>query len=141
MRYWDSSAVISLIAEQPGSSALKPLMEADRAMTLWWGTPVEVASGLCRLRRENAIDEETLARLLNRAQQMSGEADATGPSEPLREEAIRLIKVHDLRAGDALQLAAALACADHKPSGMGFVCLDKRLRNAAAKEGFTVLPE
>jgi len=140
MRFWDSSALISLIAEQPGGAALKPLVEADPAMALWWGTRVELASGLCRLRRENAIDDDTLARLLNGAERMSGEASVSEPSEPLREEAIHLVKVHDLRAGDALQLAAALAWADHRPSGMEFVCLDNRLRTAAAREGFTILP-
>ena len=140
MRFWDSSALISSIAEQPGDAALKPLMEADPAMALWWGTRVELASGLCRLRRENTIGDDTLARLLRRAEQISGEADAIDPTELLREEAVRLVRTHDLRAGDALQLAAALAWADHKPSGLGFVCLDKRLREAAAKEGFTVLP-
>ena len=99
-----------------------------------------MVSGACRLRRENQFDEAGFLDLLAGIDQTCREAAEIAPSELLREQAVRLIKAHDLRAGDALQLAAALAWADHKPSGLEFVCLDKRLRDAAVKEGFTVLP-
>ena len=46
--------------------------------------------------------------------------------------------MHGLRAGDALQLAAALAFANHQPGSLDFVCLDQRLAEAAAREGFAV---
>jgi hypothetical protein len=45
-----------------------------------------------------------------------------------------------LRAADALQLAAALIVCDERPESLSFVCLDDRLREAARKEGFPVLP-
>jgi hypothetical protein len=48
---------------------------------------------------------------------------------------------HPLRAADALQLAAALVWCDEAPQGTAFVCLDDRLRDAARREGFAVLPE
>jgi len=51
------------------------------------------------------------------------------------------VAAHPVRAGDALQLAAALAWSDEPPQGSGFVCLDDRLRTAAQAEGFAVLPE
>lgn len=38
-----------------------------------------------------------------------------------------------------LQLAAALVWAGKAPKGHQFVCLDQRLREAARKEGFTLL--
>lgn len=43
-------------------------------------------------------------------------------------------------AADALQLAAALDWCDGNTCGESFVCLDDRLRGAAALEGFRVLP-
>ena len=49
------------------------------------------------------------------------------------------VRVHPLRAADSLQLAAALASAEEDPSGVGFVCFDIRLNEAASREGFTVL--
>jgi hypothetical protein len=48
--------------------------------------------------------------------------------------------VHPLRAADALQLAAALVWVEEQPHGEGFVSLDGRLRDAAAREGFTLVP-
>lgn len=41
---------------------------------------------------------------------------------------------------DALQLAAAIVAAEHEPASLPFVSLDERLNDAAAREGFQVLP-
>ena len=63
------------------------------------------------------------------------------PAIVVRERAMRILASHNLRAADALQLAAALVWVDERPSGRAFVCLDSRLRESAYREGFTVLPE
>ena len=47
--------------------------------------------------------------------------------------------MHERRAADSLQLAAALIAADHDPSSLESVCLDTRLTSAARREGFAVL--
>jgi hypothetical protein len=52
-----------------------------------------------------------------------------------------LLSLLPLRAADSLQLAAAIVWADKKPKGHHFVCCDNRLREAAKKEGFSVLPK
>ena len=62
------------------------------------------------------------------------------PGERLREVAERMLRVHPLRAADALQLAAALVWSRDRPDGRVFVSCDERLRDAAGREGFTVLP-
>jgi hypothetical protein len=62
------------------------------------------------------------------------------PTAALRDEARRLLHRHTLRAADALQLASALVAADGDPAGLPFVCLDDRLRDAARREGFPLLP-
>jgi len=71
---------------------------------------------------------------------MTAAASEVEPLEEVRAEACRLVRVHDLRAADAFQLAAALAWANHRPAGIGFVCLDRRLCRAATRAGFEVLP-
>ncbi|MEO8092931.1 MAG: hypothetical protein ABI726_09525 [bacterium] len=63
------------------------------------------------------------------------------PSEAIRAAAERLLAVHPLRAADALQLAAANAWRGGFGRRPPFVCFDQRLRDAAAREGFEVLPE
>jgi predicted nucleic acid-binding protein len=52
----------------------------------------------------------------------------------------RLVAVHPLRAYDAVQLAAALAARDADPDCDRFACFDGRLRDAAAAEGFALVP-
>ena len=63
------------------------------------------------------------------------------PSADLREDALHLLDLHPLRAADALQLAAALDCSGARPRSFPFVCTDQRLRDAALRHGFDVLPE
>ncbi|MEW6277141.1 MAG: hypothetical protein AB1758_00860 [Candidatus Eremiobacterota bacterium] len=45
---------------------------------------------------------------------------------------------YDLRAADSLQLSAAL---EQVGGELEFVCLDRRLREAARVEGLTLVPE
>ena len=49
------------------------------------------------------------------------------------------LRVHPLRAADALQLAAAFAAAERRPTSLELVTLDDRLADAVRKEGFVVL--
>jgi len=62
------------------------------------------------------------------------------PSRNVRDIAESLPEIHAIRALDAFQLAAALVWCMEKPQGRLFVCADLRLRGAAEKVGFTVLP-
>ena len=139
--FWDSSALITLLAAQPGASTLEVLARNAPSMVLWWGTRVELVSGVCRLRRSGKLDEKGQHNLFGAIERVTSDADQIEPIEQVRAASIRVLRVHSLRAADALQLAAALVWTDHSPSGAAFVCLDKRLREAAEREGFTVLPE
>jgi predicted nucleic acid-binding protein len=107
-------------------------------MVLWTLTPVEVVSALRRLVREEALEEE-VARLaeirmdeLARACHMIVDVDA------VKSLATRLLRLHPLRAFDALQLGAALHWAEGRPQGQTLYTLDGRLALAAQREGFTV---
>lgn len=59
--------------------------------------------------------------------------------ERVRERARRLLEIHPLRAADSLQLGAALLTSEETPQGFPFVTLDRRLADAAEKEGFHVV--
>ena len=63
------------------------------------------------------------------------------PSEGLRARAERLLGVHSLRAADAFQLAAALLWSRGETRMHALVSLDERLREAAEREGFRLLPD
>lgn len=141
MNFWDSSAVLPLILDEQASSVVQRILARDFGVAVWWATPVECVSGLARVLREGRIEESGFEALKTRLGELAAEADEIGPSQVLRETAQRVLRTHPLSAADALQLAAALVWAEHRPSRRGFVCLDQRLRQAAAIEGFRVLPE
>ncbi len=141
MRFWDSSGIIPLCLKEAASGLLRSLAEADEDIVVWWGSRVECISALSRRRREGvlSVDAESKAKAILSA--MAAEWSEVQATEAVRQRAERLLMVHPLRAADALQLAAALVWAAESPQGLELVCLDLRLKEAALKEGFTVLPE
>ena len=140
MKFWDASAILPLCVTEVHTLTLRKLTEEDSALVAWWGTPLECYSAMARLRRDGFLSsagEEEARRVLSL---LAGEWTEIAPSHDVREEAGRLLYFHPLRAADALQLAAALLWARKNPRGEGFICLDSRLREAARREGFTLLP-
>lgn len=139
MRFWDASAVVPLCGEQPASGVVLALLREDSRVAVWWGTLVECWSAFARLRREGVVDlsgEEAARAVLDILRRSWVEIL---PGEEVRTRAGRLVRIHSLRASDALQLAAALVWAGSPPTGE-FVCLDQRLREAALLEGLSPLP-
>ncbi len=50
--------MIPLILPQPATEWARALLAEDAEVVVWWGTSVECASALARLRREGALSEE-----------------------------------------------------------------------------------
>jgi hypothetical protein len=118
---------------------VKAIAKADPVMHVWWGTRVECVSAMSRLERlERRIDMEQVGVALRRLEKIAGDWTEIGATESVRLQAQRLLRVHDLRAGDAFQLAAALTACEGYPSTADFICLDNRLSLAAMREGFRV---
>lgn len=109
-------------------------------MATWWGTAVECVSAIARLEREAMLDPGDATVALSRLRAASLSWTEVPATPPVREQAIRLLRTHRLRAGDALQLAAAIVAADFQPSTLEFVTLDTRQAVAAEREGFVVIP-
>ncbi|MGH2372493.1 MAG: type II toxin-antitoxin system VapC family toxin [bacterium] len=139
MRFWDASAVVPLIAEEPLSRTSQALLGEDSGMVVWWGTLVECWSALARRHREGKLDVagEEAARAHLRTLQASW--SEIHPNEDVRAHTGRLLRMHPLRAQDALQLAAALVWTGSPPAGE-IVVLDRRLQEAARLEGLKPLP-
>ncbi len=58
------------------------------------------------------------------------------PSDVVRAKAMQLVDRYDLRAADALQLAAALVWCEDLPQGRMFLTADQKLQEAAMLSGF-----
>ncbi len=139
MRFWDTSAIIPLLFDEPARGPLLQLLENDPLVLVSWGTPVEVASALARREREKILAASEVTAALATVQQFASRWHEIVPSDALRRTAQRLLRTHALRPADSLQLAAALIAADHNPASLDIVCLDARLGGAARREGFTVI--
>ena len=140
MKFWDTSALVPIVIREPSSSVVRVLYQQDQAIVAWWGTRVEVVSALALALRRGSLRQDALTRALRRARRMLAAGTTIAPSATIRDRAERLLLTHELRAGDALQLASALIAVQERPQGVGFVSLDRRLRDAAGREGFTVYP-
>jgi predicted nucleic acid-binding protein len=139
VRYWDASALVPLLVEQRWSKPMAAHALQDPHRITWWGSTVECASAICRLEREKHLGRVEAGVALKRLQELAAGWNEINAGEGLREQALRLLRVHPLRAADALQLAAAIYAAEQRPATLDFVCLDERLAQAAEREGFTVL--
>lgn len=139
MKFWDASAIVPLLVAEESTRRLQALAAKDAAMLVWWGSAVECISALARLERNSALNARAMTLALQRLRQLTAGWHEVDPSDEIRETAARFLRVHPLRAADALQLAAAFAAAERRPASLEIVTLDDRLANAARKEGFAVL--
>ena len=138
MKFWDSSAVVPLLVRQPMTKAAERLLEADPIVALWWASQVECTSALTRLARDGRMEEADVEQALARLDYLLERAVQVDPFPSIRDGACRLLRVHPLRAADALQLAAALEVRGPASRRAEFVCFDARLATAARREGFVV---
>lgn len=136
MKFWDSSAVIPLLVPEPMSGSVQKLYADDPVMAAWWATEIECTSAIARRQRLGQLPENVAAEAFVRLKALREGWHEVEPGEELRESAKRLLRVHDLRTADALQLAAAVYVAEARPSTLEFVSLDDRLLAAARREGF-----
>lgn len=123
---WDASAILPLLITEETTGRLEALARRDPDMLAWWGSAVECASALARREREASLDPKGADLAFRRLTQIIEFWHEIEPSELVRENAIRFLRVHPLRAADALQLVPV-------------VTLDERLADAMRKEGFSFI--
>lgn len=135
MTFWDSSAVVALLVKEPASTQVHRWFKEDSPQLVWWATELECVSAISRREREGILDIRTSTDALRRLDALARQWVEVQPLPTVRGLARRLLRVHPLRAADALQLAAALTVAEQEPNAITFVCMDRRLAEAAMREG------
>jgi hypothetical protein len=138
VRYWDASALVPLCVNESTTAVVRRLVPGG--IVTWGLSAVEIATAIERRCREGQLTDPQ--RMVARATLVELAAAWTEISAlgPVRERALRLVAMHPLRAADAMQLAAALVAVGDRSQGHEFVCFDARLRDAAAREAFHMLP-
>jgi len=139
MRYWDSSALVPLLVDEPASPSILAEYLRDPEQIAWWATGIECVSALVRAEREGRLATAALAAAVDRLAALELAWAEVQPTDHLRELAIRLLRVHALRSSDALQLAAAIVAAEGHAGSLTVVSLDERLNLAAEREGLRVV--
>ena len=140
MRFWDASALVSLLVQQSATDSVQAIRAGDPAFVVWWGTVVECDSAIARLKRMGALDEAGARRVRASLDGLAETWIQVEPSDAIRSSARSLLARHELTSGDAFQLAAALHGLPSGDRPLEFVCLDRRLRQGAEHEGFDLLP-
>jgi predicted nucleic acid-binding protein len=139
VRFWDTSALVPLLVREDATAAAQALHRADPVLIVAWTTVVECASAIARAERDQLLTQDEAAAALARLDDLARVWREVEPANDLRDVARRLLRVHRLRAADALQLAAATLAAEQRPPSLALVTLDDRLETAALREGFIVV--
>ena len=138
MRYWEASALVPVLLEQAQTRQMLRRLDEDPGVITWMWTRVELAAAVERLSREGKLSRTERRDSLDRVAELAANWDEVIDIAAVRTRAIALLGRHQLRAADAAHLSAALWAADDDPSTLEFVCLDRRLAEAAEREGLRV---
>jgi predicted nucleic acid-binding protein len=136
MNFWDSSALVPLLVTEASSDLRRKQYDVDPWAVVWFGTLAEIESSLVRRQRDGQLPADVEHAARKRLHEMTKQWTEVTPTTEVRARAIRLLRVHPLRAADAFQLAAALIFCREQPQHLPFLTADQRLRTAAALEGF-----
>lgn len=135
MRYWDASAIVPLVIDEPRTTLVRAWAAQDPLIITWAWTRVELASAVERRARDGSISAAERREALARFAALAEAWDEVTDLLAVRSRAIPLLGRHPIRAADSAQLAAALLLAESDPASVEFVCLDERLALAAEREG------
>ena len=138
MNFWDSSALVPLLVTEASSDLRRKQYDADPWAVVWFGTLAEIESSLIRRQRDGQLPADVEHAARKRLHEMTKQWTEVTPTTEVRARAIRLLRVHPLRAAAAFQLAAALIFCREQPQHLPFLTADQRLRDAANLEGFPV---
>jgi uncharacterized protein len=136
--FWDASAIVPLCVPVDNPARSRRLLR-EHSPVVWWSTSTEVVSALARLKRGRILLEEHHRAASRRLAMLRVSWREIQPTNRLRDMAELRLDRYELRAADALQLAAALVWCNERPKNRAFLCRDIRLREAARREGFAVI--
>ena len=139
MRYWDTSALVPLFVAEATTGAARSWLNEDSVIATWVWTRVEIASAVERRARDGELSREQRRDVMSRLDGFSAAWHEVVEMLAVRSRAKSVLARHPLRAADAAQLGAALHVQEHLGARLEFVCLDRRLAEAAEREGLAVV--
>ena len=142
--YLDTSALLKRYVAEAESEDVIAKMDEAIAIATSLITRTEVAAALSKARRETRIDADEGRRAEHEFLEDWADFGRVPVTEELADSAAQLSWTRELRAYDAVQLAAALKCQSilaRYGQETVFACFDKELRRAAGTEGLETWPD
>jgi predicted nucleic acid-binding protein len=140
----DSSALVKRYVQEVGTSWVRTLTHRGTAHEIYLAriTAVEVTAAVARRRRARTLSAPQASSILSRFRNHLADRYIVLEMPPaLLTEAMKLANAHELRAYDAVQLAAAIALKKQwLDAGIAVVLVsaDQELNAAASAEGLAV---
>ncbi len=140
----DSSALVKRYVQEVGTPWVRRLTHRGQAHEIYLAsiTPVELTAAVARRRRGKTLSAPQASSILSRFRKhLAGRYTVLELTPVLLAEAMRLANSQELRAYDAVQLAAVLELKRQwVDAGISVVLVsaDQDLNDAAAVEGLTV---
>lgn len=136
--YVDTAALVKLLVPEAGTDVIEDLWEGVGDVYASVIGYAELRSAVAAATRDRSLGGSALVAIRHQTETLWSRLAAVDLDESLVSEAGDLSDRHGLRAGDAIHLASALRVAEGPTT---FIAFDAQLRDAAAAEGFIVLPE
>jgi len=137
LAYFDSSALVKLVIDEPGSEQAALLWDgADSVLTSRVAHP-EVRAALAAAQRDARLDAAAHRRAKADWQQLHRAMRMVELTPQLEQESGDLAERHALSGFDAIHLASALTVAT---APVVVATWDRRLHQAVRAEGLTTLP-
>jgi predicted nucleic acid-binding protein len=131
--YLDTSALVKLYVEEPGSDAVASEVEGASAVVTARIAYAEARAAFARHRREGGFTAAELRRVVHQLDHEWSSFGIVDGAEPVVRRAGALAERYALRGLDALHLASALEL--RRAGGeIAFLSFDSRLASAARRE-------
>lgn len=124
---------------EPGSRWARAWLTEDDHVVTWAWTRTEITGAIERVAREGTLNRPQRRAALDRLEGFAAEWDEVTDVLAVRARANSVLARHPLRAADAGQLGAALLVNELVSEPLVFLCFDRRLCEAAEREGLRVV--
>ena len=138
LAFWDSSALVKLLVEEPGTEIAVALWDGSTALVASRLVVPEVSAALAAATRARRIDETRARPAGTEWRRYLSALDLVDLTADLAAGGADLAAAHDLSGADAVHLATALAL---RETELVVATWDRRLATAAHAEGVVVVPE
>jgi predicted nucleic acid-binding protein len=138
--YLDSSAIVKLYVDEPGSPATRDLVASQTSVASIVLAGVEVSAAFARARRMGVIDDVLRDALISSFRADWRSYAQIDPIEDILVDAASVAVTQGLRAYDAIHLAAARYLSRRMTEPVVFATFDRVLWRAARDSGLDAWP-